>query len=73
MKGWGAQDDFQAQIEQTIADRLASARIKLRGAGQKDCDECEQPIPEARRKAVPSAIRCVKCESLFELGMTFTS
>lgn len=67
MKGWGAQDDFQAQIAQTIADAQAAVQVQLMGKGQDECEDCETPIPDARRKAYPAAIRCVKCQSIFEM------
>ena len=37
MKGWGAQDDFQAQIEQTVNDRMAAAREELEKIGSEEC------------------------------------
>ena len=37
MKGWGAQDDFQAQIEQTVNDRMAAARAELEEIGSEEC------------------------------------
>ena len=64
--GWGAVDGVQDQIEQTMKDRMAAARIGLLGSGQPDCEDCDEPIPAARRKAYPAAIRCVKCQSIFE-------
>ncbi|MFK3717698.1 TraR/DksA C4-type zinc finger protein, partial [Escherichia coli] len=30
------------------------------------CEECDAPIPAARRAAYPSATRCVSCQSVFE-------
>lgn len=64
--GWGAADGFQDQIEQTIKDLMNAARSGLNGRGQADCDDCDEPIPEARRRAYPAAIRCVRCQSIFE-------
>jgi len=31
-----------------------------------ECIDCEEIIPEARRKAVPGCTRCVGCQTLFE-------
>lgn len=31
-----------------------------------DCLDCEEPIPEARRKAVPGCQRCIDCQQLHE-------
>lgn len=30
------------------------------------CIECEEPIPAARRRVNPSAVRCVGCQTEFE-------
>jgi len=30
------------------------------------CEECEEPIPEARRNAIPGVRLCVSCQSEFE-------
>jgi len=30
------------------------------------CSDCEEEIPEARRRAVPGCRRCVDCQSLHE-------
>lgn len=33
------------------------------------CEECGNPIPKARLKAVPETKLCVKCQSAYELFM----
>ena len=38
------------------------AKEAMKGQGETHCIECEEEIPEARRKAYPSAVRCVQCE-----------
>jgi len=68
MKGWGAQDDFQAQIEQTVKDRRAVLESILSAPGKAKCEDCDQPIPELRREAYPSCTRCVGCQSEHEGG-----
>jgi len=62
--GWAKEGAVQEQIDATIADAVARARSK-RGAGPslKHCEECDAPIPEARRKAVPGVRLCVACQS----------
>ncbi|PIE57141.1 MAG: molecular chaperone DnaK [Desulfobulbus propionicus] len=30
------------------------------------CEECREPIPENRRKAVPGCTRCLSCQAEFE-------
>jgi len=62
--GWAKEGAVQEQIDATIADAVARARSK-RGAGPslKRGEECDAPIPEARRKAVPGVRLCVACQS----------
>ncbi|MCV4797044.1 TraR/DksA C4-type zinc finger protein, partial [Escherichia coli] len=43
-----------------------AARVKHCGASALVCEECDVPIPAARRAAYPSATRCVSCQSVFE-------
>lgn len=30
------------------------------------CEDCGEPIPEARRKAMPGCRRCIDCQTLHE-------
>lgn len=54
----------QEQIEDSVKDALASARARMpSGAGLAECEECGEPIPEARRLALPGARTCVSCQS----------
>ena len=51
------------------ADRIgcvAMVRERLQGQGAEFCADCDVEIPDARRKAYPSAVRCVDCQSLRE-------
>ncbi len=51
------------------ADRIggvALVQARLQGQGAEECEECGIEIPVARRKAYPSAVRCVECQSLRE-------
>lgn len=51
------------------ADRIggvALVQARLQGQGAEECEECGIEIPAARRKAYPSAVRCVECQSLRE-------
>jgi len=52
------------------ADRIggvAMVRERLQGQGAEECEECGIEIPAARRKAYPSAVCCVECQSLREV------
>lgn len=42
---------------------IARARAALAGAGASDCRVCGEPIPPARRAALPSATTCIDCAS----------
>jgi len=62
--GWAPDGAVQDQIEDSVKDALASARARLpSGEGLSDCEDCGEPIPEARRRALPGARTCVACQS----------
>jgi phage/conjugal plasmid C-4 type zinc finger TraR family protein len=48
---------------------IAAVRKRSEGAGAPDCLRCGEAIPPARRKAAPSAIRCIRCQTIFERGL----
>lgn len=61
--GWAKDGAVQEQIDASIADAVERARAQLaRGASLHHCEDCEEPIPEARRQAVPGVRRCVACQ-----------
>lgn len=61
--GWARDGAVSEQIEASINDELA--RLKTRrgpeGESRTHCAECEEPIPEARRKAIPGVKLCIDC------------
>ncbi|HEX4736819.1 MAG TPA: DksA/TraR family C4-type zinc finger protein [Allosphingosinicella sp.] len=62
--GWTRDGAVQDQIDDTVADAVAAARARLaEGEGAEDCVICGEPIPEARRRALPGARTCVDCQS----------
>jgi phage/conjugal plasmid C-4 type zinc finger TraR family protein len=62
--GWARDGAVQEQIEDTVADAVSAARARLAGgAGSEECEECGEPIPEARRRALPGARTCVPCQA----------
>ena len=62
--GWTNDGAVQEQIDSTIEDAVARARSQLpRGESLQHCEECDAPIPEARRSAVPGVRLCVACQS----------
>lgn len=61
--GWANDDAVQEQIDSTIDDAIARARSELpTGESLTHCEECADPIPEQRRKAIPGVRLCVKCQ-----------
>ena len=61
--GWAGDGAVQDQIDATVKDAIKRARSKLRkGPGRATCEECDEPIPEARRLAVPGVRLCVACQ-----------
>ena len=63
--GWTRDGAVNEQIEASIADELARLRSRRAqdGESRTHCAECEEPIPEARRRAVPGAKLCVECQA----------
>ena len=64
MAGGFAKDGaVQDQIDATIADAVSHSRHRLpKGESLKNCANCDQPIPRARREAVPGVRRCIRCQ-----------
>ncbi|WP_195904528.1 TraR/DksA family transcriptional regulator, partial [Serratia marcescens] len=51
--GWAADGAVQDQIDSTVDDAVQRAREALgHGESERYCQECGEPIPEARRKAL---------------------
>ena len=65
MAGGFAKDGaVQDQIDATVEDAVKHARDQLpHGESLKNCEECDAPIPEARRDAVPGVRLCISCQS----------
>ena len=55
--GWANDDAVNEQINSTIEDAVARARGEMT-----ECEECGDPIPEARRKAIPGVRLCITCQ-----------
>lgn len=61
--GWAGDGAVQDQIDATVKDAIKRARSQLpQGPGASHCEDCDEPIPPARRKALPGARRCVACQ-----------
>lgn len=65
--GWSRDGAVQDQIDASIDDEVQRARSQLGGGeSARYCEECDKPIPEARRKAIPGVRLCVACQSAHE-------
>jgi phage/conjugal plasmid C-4 type zinc finger TraR family protein len=65
MAGGFAKDGaVQDQIDATVEDAVSRARDQIpKGESLTHCEECNKPIPPARREAVPGVRLCVACQS----------
>ncbi|AKS42356.1 DksA/TraR family C4-type zinc finger protein [Wenzhouxiangella marina] len=62
--GWARDGAVQDQIDATVDDAVRRARAKLAsGPSRRDCEECGETIPEARRQAIPGVRYCVACQA----------
>ena len=62
-------DLIDAACEEETATReraIAASRAALLGEGAAECIDCGEDIPAPRRAAMPSARRCVGCQTRFE-------
>jgi phage/conjugal plasmid C-4 type zinc finger TraR family protein len=63
--GWARDGDAEEQMAASIADELARMRAARRdpvGDSRDTCAECDEPIPEARRAALPGVKFCIDCQ-----------
>lgn len=60
-------DLASARSEEFLADSLAAVQRQLStGPSRTHCEDCEEEIPAARRKARPGCTRCVDCQTTHE-------
>ena len=59
--GWARDGAVSEQIEASISDELArlKARAQPQGESRTHCADCDEPIPEARRTAIPGVKLCI--------------
>ncbi|MDW5377841.1 DksA/TraR family C4-type zinc finger protein [Halomonas sp. HP20-15] len=61
--GWSRDGAVQDQIDSTVEDAVQRSRSQLpRGESLTHCEECDAPIPQARREAVPGVRLCIACQ-----------
>jgi phage/conjugal plasmid C-4 type zinc finger TraR family protein len=69
--GWARDGAVQEQIDASVGDAVKLARSRLpEGEGMTHCEQCQEPIPEARRQAIPGVRLCVRCQSRLEARQT---
>ena len=63
--GWTRDGAVSEQIEASISDELARVRARPAPTGDSRtrCAECDEPIPDARRTALPGVKLCIDCAS----------
>jgi phage/conjugal plasmid C-4 type zinc finger TraR family protein len=61
--GWAGDGAVQDQIDATVQDGIRRVQRRLpQGPSLSHCEDCDAPIPEARRRAVPGVRLCVSCQ-----------
>ncbi|MAY88981.1 MAG: hypothetical protein CML02_19940 [Pseudooceanicola sp.] len=63
--GWSRDGAVGEQIEASIKDELDRMKARRAPVGEAatHCAECEDPIPEKRRAAIPGVKLCIDCQS----------
>ena len=62
--GWARDGAVSEQIEASVSDELERMRARKQpvGASLSHCAECDEPIPEKRRLAIPGVKLCIECQ-----------
>lgn len=62
--GWARDGAVNEQIDASIEDELTRMRAQRGPAGESrtHCADCDEPIPEPRRRAIPGVKLCVECQ-----------
>ena len=61
--GWAREGAVQDQIDDTVKDGVLRAKSRLpQGPSATHCQDCGEPIPEARRAALEGVRLCVACQ-----------
>ena len=72
--GWARDGAVQEQVDANVGDAVERARARIpTGESKTYCMECEEPIPDARRKAIPGVCLCVACQAELEADHSFFS
>lgn len=62
--GWAQDGAVNEQIEVSTQEAIERMRLRRAAAGEsrETCADCDEPIPEARRQAVPGVRLCLECQ-----------
>ena len=61
--GWAREGAVQDQIDDTVKDGVLRAKSRLpQGPSATHCQDCGEPIPDARREALPGVRLCITCQ-----------
>ena len=72
--GWTRDGAIQDQIDASVGDAVKLARSRLpEGQGSNRCEDCDEPIPIARRNAIPGVRLCVSCQTALEKKQRMTA
>lgn len=52
---------------QLLTRQIKQATCHTNSLSAFKCEDCDKPILEARRNACPGCIRCMDCQTIFEL------
>jgi phage/conjugal plasmid C-4 type zinc finger TraR family protein len=63
--GWTRDGAANEEIAAQVADELRRLQARRRPVGESltHCAECDEPIPEARRRAIPGVKLCIDCQA----------
>ena len=59
-------DSVQERNLEILTHQVAAHRIHSNGVSASVCEDCDQPIPLARRAAFPGVVRGVPCQEIPE-------
>ena len=54
------------EMDAAIMKHMAKQEARKNMVSLEECVECGEPIPEARRNAVPGVTMCIECANLSE-------
>lgn len=68
--GYLSGDCHQEVIQATVDNAIDFARSQLgKGESRTHCLDCDEPIPEARRKAVKGCKYCIQCQQSHDVSI----